>query len=108
MDAARNGAPQHAQQHQQQQQPLGLDGLTTTATTDEVLIGLQQATREADLCKGYTPFLCFDVDDLDARLPAVLMMGAVLDGGVRHEVEGKMAVVRTPEGFFVAMRETHR
>ena len=68
-------------------------------------VGLQLAEREAELSKGYSPFVCVDVDDLDMMVPRLIMKGAALDGAIKHEIDGKFAVLREPDGLEVAQRE---
>lgn len=49
---------------------------------------------EAAATTGYSPFLSFDVDDLDATIGAAMMAGARLDGAVRHQLRGKARMLR--------------
>ena len=90
---------------------LGLRILTTTETyaemeaSEHTILAIKEITREPDLCKGYSPFLCFDVDDVDSLVPNLIMKGATLDGGVKHEPEGKFAVIRSPDGVSIGLRE---
>ena len=73
--------------------------------SDDMQVGVQACQFEAECTQGYSPFLCVDVPDLDATVPNLIMKGAVLDGAVRHEVDGKFAVLRAPQGFMLALRE---
>jgi hypothetical protein len=73
--------------------------------TDTTILALREVMRESELTKGYSPFLCFDVDDVDMLVPGLIMKGAHLDGGIKHEPEGKFAVVRSPDGVSVGLRE---
>lgn len=73
--------------------------------SEHLTISVKQATREAELCKGYTPFLVFDVPDVDSLVPNLIMKGAALDGGVKHEPEGKFALLRSPDGLSIGIRE---
>jgi hypothetical protein len=90
---------------------LGLPILSTSdkyaelEATESTVLAVKEVLREADLCKGYSPFLCFDVDDLDMLIPNLVMKGASLDGGIKHEPEGKFALLRSPDGVFVGLRE---
>jgi len=72
---------------------------------ENLVLAVKEVTREADLCKGYSPFLCFDVPDVDMMVPGLIMKGATLDGGVKHEPEGKFAVLRSPDGVSIGIRE---
>ena len=69
------------------------------------VLGLREAVRESELSKGYSPFLCFDVEDVDMLVPTLIMKGAHLDGGIKHEPEGKFAVLRAPDGISIGIRE---
>ena len=69
------------------------------------ILALKTTMKESELCKGYSPFLCFDVSDVDGLIPNLIMKGAHLDGGVKHEPEGKFAVIRSPDGLSIGLRE---
>ena len=45
---------------------------------------------EAQLSKGYSPLLHFQVDDVDELLGKVMMAGATMDGAVKHSAHGKV------------------
>ena len=69
------------------------------------ILSFREATRESELSKGYSPFLCFDVEDVDMLVPSLIMKGAHLDGGIKHEPEGKFAMLRAPDGVSIGLRE---
>ena len=46
--------------------------------------------REAYASCGYSPFLCFEVEDLQARVQRLLELGAVLDGPIKYADRGKV------------------
>lgn len=71
----------------------------------ESVLGLRRAQKEAELCKGYSPFLCFDVQDVDELVSNLVSKGAVLDGGVKREADGKFAALRCPDGVTIGLRE---
>ena len=73
--------------------------------SETTVLAVKEALREADLCKGYSPFLCFDVDDVDMLVPNLIMKGATLDGGIKHEPEGKFAMLRSADGVSIGLRE---
>jgi len=73
--------------------------------SEHTILAFKQVYRESDLCKGYSPFLCFDVDDVDGLIPSLVMKGGSLDGAVKHESEGKFAMIRSPDGLSVGLRE---
>ena len=93
------------------QDGIGLKILLKTESYGELEAGesltlaIKKATRESELCKGYSPFLCFDVHDVDMLIPKLVLKGAVLDGGVKHEPEGKFAALRSPDGVTIGLRE---
>lgn len=60
---------------------------------------------ESQCSTGYSPFLTFDVHDLNASIPQLIQMGAVLDGGIRYETYGTVAAVRSPDGHMVGLIE---
>ena len=47
--------------------------------------------------------LLFDVDEMDERVPALVSMGASLDGPVKYLAFGKAASLRTPDGHMIAL-----
>ena len=60
---------------------------------------------EAEVSSGYSPFVSFDVDDMDTLVPSLLGLGAVLDGPVQYDTLGKVAALRSPDGLMIALRE---
>jgi hypothetical protein len=60
---------------------------------------------EAQCSPGYSPFLTFQVDDMDSAIPRLLGLGAVLDGAVIYNAYGKTAAVRTPDGHMLGLYE---
>lgn len=74
--------------------------------SSEVTISLQQVEgNEAALCVGYSPFINFDVKDMDEAVPTLLQLGGQLDGPVQYEAHGKVAAVRSPDGHMVGLFE---
>eukprot|EP00049_Salpingoeca_infusionum_P006021 m.100360 g.100360 ORF g.100360 m.100360 type:complete len:132 (-) comp13169_c1_seq1:381-776(-) len=61
--------------------------------------------QEATLSTGYSPFLNFEVNDFDERLPRILSLGGHLDGAIKYEPTGKVASIRTPDGHMVGLLE---
>jgi predicted enzyme related to lactoylglutathione lyase len=68
-------------------------------------LALKLSTKEAELTKAFSPILCFDVADVDVLLPSLLLKGAILDGGVRREVYGTFAALKTPDGAMIGLRQ---
>ena len=60
---------------------------------------------EAEVSSGYSPFVSFDVHDMDTLVPSLLGLGAVLDGPVQYDTLGKVAALRSPDGLMIALRE---
>lgn len=56
-----------------------------------ILISLRATDgNEAALSTGYSPFLNFDVKDMDVTVPQVLALGARLDGPISYAAHGKV------------------
>ena len=68
-------------------------------------LAIQLVDREADSTTGYSPFLNFDVDDMDSLIPKLMMAGGRLDGPVKYPLTGKVATVRSPDGHMVGLFE---
>ena len=60
---------------------------------------------EALVTTGYSPFLCFDVPDVPDVVVRALAAGAKLDGAIKHEPHGKVAVLRSPDGHMLGVYE---
>ena len=43
-----------------------------------------------ELSNGYSPFLSFNVKDMDGTVLRLLSMGAELDGPIKHPPQGKV------------------
>jgi catechol 2,3-dioxygenase-like lactoylglutathione lyase family enzyme len=90
---------------------LGLAVRTSTAThacvaaSPTLDLELTAASGEAQTCAGYSPFLTFEVDDMDAAVPRLLGLGAVLDGAITYKPYGRTAAVRSPDGHMVGLVE---
>eukprot|EP00271_Cylindrocystis_brebissonii_P022278 TRINITY_DN8515_c0_g2_i1.p1 TRINITY_DN8515_c0_g2~~TRINITY_DN8515_c0_g2_i1.p1 ORF type:complete len:126 (+),score=13.14 TRINITY_DN8515_c0_g2_i1:537-914(+) len=88
-------------------------GLALTVCTERwaelqagnICITLKQVDSEAHVTTGYSPFLTFHTADLDATLPRLLKLGAVLDGPVKYPTHGKVAALRAPDGHMLALYE---
>ncbi len=68
-------------------------------------IGLQYVEREAECSTGYSPFLQFDVDNMDIVIQRLLMNHGRLDGSIKFPVEGRVASVRSPCGHMIGLFE---
>ena len=62
-------------------------------------------SSEASLCVGYSPFLNFDVDDMDSVVARCVQLGANLDGPIQYPAHGKVAALRAPDGHMIGLYE---
>lgn len=58
---------------------------------------------EAPLATGYSPLLSLQLDDVAARLPRLLQLGAHMDGPLRYAPRHAAATIRTPDGHMLAL-----
>jgi len=68
-------------------------------------LSIKAVESEAQLSHGYTPFLSFDVDDMDSVVARCAQMGAKLDGPIQYPAHGKVAVMRAPDGHMIGLYE---
>jgi len=68
-------------------------------------ISIKSVEDEACLSHGYTPFLSFDVDDMDSTIVRCLQMGGRLDGSIQYPAHGKVAALRAPDGHMIGLYE---
>lgn len=68
-------------------------------------LSIKAVESEAQLSHGYTPFLSFDVEDMDSVVARCAQMGAKLDGPIQYPAHGKVAVLRTPDGHMIGLYE---
>lgn len=62
-------------------------------------------SNEAYLCVGYSPFLNFDVDNMDSIVARCIQLGANLDGPIQYPAHGKVAALRAPDGHMIGLYE---
>ncbi|KDO19633.1 hypothetical protein SPRG_05474 [Saprolegnia parasitica CBS 223.65] len=92
---------------------LGLQILRQSDTFAEfnvnagVTLSIKQAHGEAACSAGYSPFLNFDVYDMDETIPRLLMLGAAMDGPIKYPAFGKVAAVRSPDGTMIGLYESN-
>ena len=70
-----------------------------------VPIVLKTSDDLAQTTTGYSPFLSFDVPDLNASVQAALQLGGALDGPIKYPPHGKAAVLRAPCGHMLSLYE---
>ncbi|GAQ85263.1 hypothetical protein KFL_002260190 [Klebsormidium nitens] len=88
-------------------------GLTVNVCSDrwaelqsgDMKLALKQVDSEAHCTTGYSPFLHFDVDDLDGTVQRLLSLGAFLDGPIKYPTHGKVAAMRGPDGHMLGLHE---
>lgn len=68
-------------------------------------LSIQSVESEAQLSVGYSPFLNFNVDDMDMIVARCVQMGANLDGPIQYPAMGKVAALRAPDGNMIGLYE---
>lgn len=68
-------------------------------------LSIKAVESEGQLSVGYTPFLSFDVDDMDGVVARCAQMGAHLDGPIQYPAHGKVAALRAPDGHMIGLYE---
>ena len=68
-------------------------------------LSIKAVESEAQLSRGYGPFLSFDVDDMDGAVARCATMGGHLDGPIQYPAHGKVAALRDPDGHMIALYE---
>ena len=84
--------------------PIGSSsvGISTDASIN-FRLSIQAVHSEAQLGIGYSPFLSFDVDDMDSTVARCVQMGANLDGPIQYPAHGKVAALRAPDGHMIGL-----
>lgn len=86
-------------------------GVSTSITSQNGIdpinfhLSIQSCESEAPLAVGYSPFLNFDVDDMDSTVARCVQMGANLDGPIQYPAHGKVAALRAPDGHMIGLYE---
>ncbi|EKX42364.1 hypothetical protein GUITHDRAFT_164159 [Guillardia theta CCMP2712] len=73
--------------------------------TGEVNIMLKSVQSIAESTKGYSPFLNFEVDDIDGAISRLIYHGGSLDGPIKYPAHGKVAAVQAPCGHMISLFE---
>ena len=68
-------------------------------------LNIQAVEKEAQMSTGYSPFLSFDVDDMDMVVAQCAQMGGHLDGAIQYPAHGKVAALRAPGGHMIGLYE---
>ena len=88
--------------------PVGIQQTSTTSIMGEPInfhLSIQACESEAQLGVGYSPFLNFDVVDMDIAVARCVQMGANLDGPIQYPAHGKVAALRAPDGHMIGLYE---
>jgi catechol 2,3-dioxygenase-like lactoylglutathione lyase family enzyme len=76
-----------------------------TRDTAKFRLSIKAVGSEAQVCTGYSPFLTFDVDDMDSTIARCAQLGAHLDGPIQYPAHGKIATMRAPDGHMIGLYE---
>eukprot|EP01080_Neovahlkampfia_damariscottae_P006641 gene6641-10806_t len=71
-------------------------------------IHLNRVESEASTTSGYTPFLCFDVENLDKVIHKLIELGGAMDGPIKYPAHGKIASIRSPDGQMIGLFEENK
>eukprot|EP00924_Labyrinthula_sp_SR-Ha-C_P011201 maker-scaffold_48-snap-gene-0.38-mRNA-1 protein AED:0.42 eAED:0.42 QI:125/0.66/0.75/1/0/0/4/18/97 len=55
---------------------------------------------------GYSPFISFDVENINEIIPQAIQQGANLDGPIQHNLSSTSAVLRSPDGHIIALTQS--
>ena len=88
-------------------------GLQILRATDEwaelssgvpgVTLTLQATQIEAQLSVGYSPWITFQVDNMNDKVAACAQAGAHLDGPIQYPAHGSVAMLRTPDNHMIGL-----
>jgi predicted enzyme related to lactoylglutathione lyase len=73
--------------------------------SNNIKIALNKVEGEAPATTGYSPFLCFNVEQMDRVVYKCIEMGASLDGPIKYPSHGKIASLRAPDGHMIGLFE---
>nr|CCA15665.1 hypothetical protein PITG_11022 [Albugo laibachii Nc14]CCA16271.1 hypothetical protein PITG_11022 [Albugo laibachii Nc14] len=76
-------------------------------TKSGVPLCIKLAQNEAVCSTGYSPFLNFNIDNMDDLIPRLLTMGATMDGPIKYPAHGKIASIRSPDGVMIGLYEAN-
>ncbi len=69
-------------------------------------ISLNKIENESLTIKGYSPFLCHNVENLDETIYKLISLGGTLDGPIKYPIDGKIASLRSPDnGVMIGLYE---
>jgi len=71
-----------------------------------VTLSLQAVhSNESQLSTGYSPWITFEVDEMDQAVAAAVQAGAHLDGPIQYPAHGKVAMLRSPDNHMIGLYE---
>ncbi|CCI39681.1 unnamed protein product [Albugo candida] len=76
-------------------------------TKSGIPLCIKAAQNEAVCSTGYSPFLNFNIENMDDLIPRLLTLGATLDGPIKYPAHGKIAAVRSPDGVMIGLYESN-
>lgn len=77
-----------------------------SAPAAAVTLSLQAVhSNESQLSTGYSPWITFEVDEMDQTVAAAVQAGAHLDGPIQYPAHGKVAVLRSPDNHMIGLYE---
>jgi catechol 2,3-dioxygenase-like lactoylglutathione lyase family enzyme len=75
----------------------------SSAAEAAVTLALQATNIEAQLSIGYSPWITFEVTNMEERIAACTQAGAHLDGPLQHQAHGTVALLRTPDNHMIGL-----
>lgn len=76
-----------------------------SADSSNFRLSIKAVESEAQLSVGYSPFLSFDVDDMDSIIARCAQLGGKIDGPIQYPAHGKVATLRAPDGQMIGLYE---
>ncbi|KNC75924.1 hypothetical protein SARC_11560, partial [Sphaeroforma arctica JP610] len=68
-------------------------------------ITIKEVQGESFVGSGYSPFINVTVPDVNEVVTAAMMGGAQMDGPIKHQLYGKVASIRSPDGQMIGLYE---
>jgi len=79
----------------------------STGPNSPVRLSIQSTDVESRLSSSYSPFLTFNVLDMDTAVATAAQLGGHLDGPVKYPAHGKVATLRAPDGHMIGLYEPY-
>lgn len=102
-----NALGMHVERHTDSWAELscGVDMSNVSTSQPQFRLSIKAVENEAQLSAGYTPFLSFNVDNMDSIIATSIQMGGHLDGPIQYPAHGKVATLRAPDGHMIGLYE---